>query len=817
MQRKQGINLSVLTKKVVLSSKINIYKTENFINETKYILHVDKFVTKLYESILLNLDKVAEYTQKFSNSNKHCFTITTSNKEHTFYIRFGYQIKSALSIADRDIVFFHYVNNDSEKRRNDQRFINYLASNNTINITLQIRKDIIFESQFSKLYKLSHAEHVNFPLLSPKQTKIVTTEDQNILVQGVAGSGKTNICINKIIFTACRAYTGRILDSTFSRGLLIDTKEKIGAYIQNLTDFIESYRNKNVIFIDDNHKKAIENKLGIYFSIEDDDKIINKIKQIVLFLQNQVDYYLIEDMYKEYVCAKVKIADENYFLKQYTHNIKNHQLAVNLQKLQHLSYEVIFKEVYGLIHGSYDLERNQRMLTSEQYTETRRESFSKRECQTIYLVAKDYYRHLNERNMLDNNLMSERLLESLDSIATYSVTIIDEVQDMTEINLFLMKNISRKLFCVGDALQMINPSYFSFSYLKRLLYEKDILSVSELTNNYRNTKKIEHLIEELGRINITQFGTHSFVLKGESIEEDSPTSTIYIEKDNFINAVSKQPLENYTIIVPTEKRKEQLRKLLKNQEILTVAEIKGLERDTVILYNILTDNIDKWQRLARTLINRKTADENSVYRYYFNLFYVGISRAKKHLYFTEDKSISLFERFFKDNFEVLNKEQALHKLIKTIGTMKVDQDEMLERIKQFINLGQYENARTAANKIIDDLERSAQFSIIDISEKHIHHGDYRQAGIAFWEKNMLEHAKQQFKLSNDQTLIDLIDACNDETHQGLNIDILQFYVDVHNNESAKEIMLQVAQNDLTQLRKQNSNINDKLKKERKYG
>ena len=67
--------------------------------------------------------------------------------------------------------------------------------------------------------------------------------------------------------------------------------------------------------------------------------------------------------------------------------------------------------------------------------------------------------------------------------------------------------------------------------------------------------------------------------------------------------------------------KENLRKIFKKQEILTISEIKGLERETVLLYNILSDNFDKWKKLELFNINHKQADENSVYRYYYNLFY----------------------------------------------------------------------------------------------------------------------------------------------------------------------------------------------------
>ena len=107
-----------------------------------------------------------------------------------------------------------------------------------------------------------------------------------------------------------------------------------------------------------------------------------------------------------------------------------------------------------------------------------------------------------------------------------------------------MKKISLKLFCVGDALQMINPTYFSFAYLKRLLFEKDIVSVAELYHNYRNTGKIVDIIDKLGELNIKQFGTHSFVLKGKSMDAGLGAAAVYVKDKDFLQSVAKQKFDN---------------------------------------------------------------------------------------------------------------------------------------------------------------------------------------------------------------------------------------------------------------------------------
>ncbi|NCA93150.1 ATP-dependent helicase, partial [bacterium] len=664
------------TEKSILSGECRIHKTERFIKETRRLRGVDFFLSKIAEGIILNFDKIDAQKSADNRDGSDCYKVETEDKSHVMYVRFGYQIKTDLKIAEKDIIFYKYEDKDGDSlRHNDQRLVNYLKTHKKFNIRFQRARDIVSVKDFNKLYNLSNADQVNFPLLNEDQKKIVNIEDQNVLVQGVAGSGKTNICISKIIFAACRAYAGKVLYTTYSRGLLLDTRNKVDVFKNNLKTFVKAYNEGNVIFVDKNHKRAIENKLGIYFFQEDTEEIMEKINSIIIFLEERVDYLLLEDMYAKYVSKNINFADENYFIKQYVNNIKNHQLAGKLEKINYLSYEVIYKEIFGMITGCYDLLAPKAMLTLNEYTQKRIDSFSSKECEIIHSIAQDYAGHMRRNNLIDNNFIARALLEKTKEIGLYSLAVIDEVQDITEVGLCLMKSIARKLFCVGDALQMINPSYFSFAYLKRLLFEKDIISVAELSNNYRNTKRIVQIIEYLSQLNVNRFGTHSFVLKGESVDSEVKTSTIYVKDKNFIEAVARQKFDNFTVIVSSAKEKEALRKILKKQEILTVSDIKGLERDVVVLYNILSSNKDKWQSLERTVINRKNADENSVYRYYFNLFYVGVSRAKTHLYVAEDKEIPLFEPLFANNFDNLPSYAAIESLEELIAKIEVDEEE----------------------------------------------------------------------------------------------------------------------------------------------
>ena len=465
--------------------------------------------------------------------------------------------------------------------------------------------------------------------------------------------------------------------------------------------------------------------------------------------------------------------------------------------------------IFGFVDKSF-----QNFVTEQEYAELRKDSFDKAECEIIYQVAMDYQQFLQKNNMTDNNFASRDMIENIDKINRYSLVVADEVQDFSQINLYLFKQIALKLFCTGDALQMINPSYFSFSYLKNLLFEKDIISVAELKNNYRNTLKIQQIIDELEKINTKIFGTHNFVTSGKGIENNISTTAIYCNSQNFLNEIGKSKYDNFTIVVSNKLQKDLLRKHLKNQEILTIAEIKGLERDTVLLYNLLSDNNQKWQQLKKISLNKKTADENSVFRYYFNIFYVGVSRAKQNLFVVEERNVDTFEKLFENCFSKQDTNATITSLSKIISKVEFTQDEYLSRVEEFLKLEQFDNARFNANKITDDVLRESQLLKIDIYQKFVHVGKYRDAGIKFWENGMLDEAKKQFTLSGDTTLIDLIDAIS-QNQNNLNFDIVKYFVDVQDNKIAKEFIVETIQKDLQSIKSMQKDLNEKFKKIRR--
>ena len=806
------LQVKVNTQKTILSSESVFYKTESFIKQTKYISNVDFFISKFAETIIYHAKDILQ-DERLVQSEINCFKIETSDKKFSFLFKFGYQLNNNLNKTD--IVFFDYITTEKDIRQNDQRINDYVSLHSSIQVVLKTEKKLVKPQDFSKLYLISNISGINLPRLSPEQKEIVETIDKNILVQGVAGSGKTNICIDKIIFSACKNYGGKVLYTTFSRGLLVDTKIKVEYFKKDLEQFLLDYKSNKVLFLDNNHKKALENKFGIYFFSDDDNQIILKIQKIVEFLTNKVDYLLIEDIYKKKFGGEPVFVNEQYFINQYSKNLANHQIEKCFNKLSKYSKEIIYKEVFGIIFGFYNLSTKPNIMPLNDYVLLRQNSFSKQDCETIYQIALDYQKHCQKHNLLDNNSASKMLIDKIDSYSQYSLAIIDEVQDYSQVNLCLFKKLSIKMFCVGDALQMINPSYFNFGYLKNLLYEKDVTEVKELKNNYRNTKKIEEIIDALGEINKAEFGTHSFVIKGQSVDTGLNTTAVFTTDTSFASQVASSNFDNFTFVVATAEQKANLQKIIKNQEVLTVSEIKGLERNTVVAYNLLSSNCDKWKLLDQNKVNHKQADENSVFRYYYNLFYVGVSRAKQNIFVVEKLNIKQFENFFVNNFEQKDAKGAIKLLSDIVSKIEFTQAEILERVKEFIKLEQYDNARWTANKIKDDLLRINQLHKIDINQNYIKFGKYREAGIKFWEYGMIEDAKNQFTISGDHNLIELVNACSKNNDNGLNIDIINYFEDVKENTLAQKFIVETVQKDIANLKSSFKQIKENFKKGRK--
>jgi len=854
--------LQVDINRVVLSSKVGILKTASFIFAARNFVGTDLLISKVAESVILDKSLVASADKSRQQFYK------ASILDCGFYLKI--EKEADTKEAKANIIFYDLKAREDFIRRGDRRFAEFLSKTTAgansgqgtsgqtasgqgkFDITLE---QVEFEgdkSCFLKLYRVIGQDFVYYPFLNEQQAEIAKIEDANVIVQGVAGSGKTNICIDKIVYSAARGYAGRVLYSTFSRGLLLDTKQKVLEYSANIKKLLQDIKSGRAVFADSDKVRAAEKKLGVYlFGGGSLEALLQKVSD---YLENKVDYALIQDLYHSVNSvqgesdtsaptinsAQPHLADEKHFKEVFLKGIKNHQLKTRLAKMQHISPEVIYKEIYGLITGY-----SKNDLSKADYVALRANSFSKDEANDIYLTYLEYAGFLKTNNLTNNNLMSRQLLEHIKSnpvtmqgqgqlhsqtqsltqtntqpLQKYSLVVLDEVQDFTRINLELFSEIALKMFCVGDALQMINASFFSFAHLKKLLHERDVSLTKELSSSYRNSKGIATILTHLGRLNEQTFGVHNFVVKTKAVEDGSVMHDAVLlnskaEGQKFLDTLGSRAFNNYTIVVADNERKIALRERLKKQEILTVSEIKGLERECIILLDLLSANAPKWRALERAKVNKKISDENNIYRYYFNLFYVGLSRAKTALYVLESEKIGIFSDFLQNNFESKSVDDAISSILFSSDKLEAEQEELIERVREFILLGQYDNAHHTADRILSSPEKFAAKARIDIHKNYVVKGQHKAAGIEFIKAassnhSLYEDARAQFVLAKEEQLISLVELLMGEGVAS-GIDVLDLFVDMSDNPEVAGLIIDIVKADLQKYKQNSMQISTKAK------
>ena len=171
---------------IVLSSYVSIYKTEQFIKQTQGIVDLDSFLHLCYSAIVLSLHEL-------NLKNNHSYILQTLEGNNKFFIKTANSLDSD-NVNSQELIFYKYIGQGKVARKGDRRLLRYISAHGSEDVLFNFYEIEDNETDnLNKLYVLANSDSVNFPLLNANQNKIVKMEDNNILVQGVAGSGKTNL------------------------------------------------------------------------------------------------------------------------------------------------------------------------------------------------------------------------------------------------------------------------------------------------------------------------------------------------------------------------------------------------------------------------------------------------------------------------------------------------------------------------------------------------------------------------------------------------------------------------------------------------
>ncbi len=448
--------------------------------------------------------------------------------------------------------------------------------------------------------------------IQQEQNQVIrNVEDRTLVVQGIAGSGKTSVALHRIafllykienlsannvlIFSPNKVFSEYIsnvlpelgedntLQTTFD-GFMYDNILEFKA-VQTFTNFIEQYY----------HDKNLNIKLIKY---KQSDKIIDDLN---LFVKDYISNLHFSEDYNHPDFYYSKEALDEMFHNRYSSLLlfdRVREMALKIcndqnggKKTFAKVYEKVLKESLGL---------------KKDYKELFIQFFTSKIFINSYGGELDYFevkKSMSGKEITYQDacvfIYLKGLLEGFMYKGLIKEVIIDEAQDYTRLQYIIIKEIFKKagLTILGDVNQTINP-YYRYDSLNQIM---DIVDEDgkylELMKTYRSSEEIiEYTNKILGLSHIQAIRKSNNVPVVKKIETN-------LKSDLLSDIMSlKEHSKSLAIITKTKEEAEIIYELLKedypniglilkgsekfNRELIIVPSYiaKGLEFDSVIIY-----------------------------------------------------------------------------------------------------------------------------------------------------------------------------------------------------------------------------------------
>ncbi|MCI8460625.1 MAG: AAA family ATPase [Bacilli bacterium] len=500
---------------------------------------------------------------------------------------------------------------------------------NSLNINDEVLQEVLATESSEKMKNVVNT-------IQQEQNKVIRNlEDDNLIVQGIAGSGKTTVALHRIafllyqiknltsnnilIFSPNNIFTEYISDVLPSLGEANTLQTTFADYltcflteykeVENFTDFVSRYYSYSEVF-----PELVEYKQS--------DKIISDLDE---FLENYIDNCKF--------ISDIKEGEKNFISK----NDLNEMLHDRYEKLP--LFERIDEMAEKLSSNFYKGSRkkvktfNKLLYDNSNFTKDYKKIFIEfftSEFSSIKLDEATVKKAINGDviNYEDALIMAyiKGNLEGFLYEGTIKQVIIDEAQDYNRLQYIIINKIFRKadFTVLGDINQNINP-YYHYESLEDLasLFRGETKYL-ELLKTYRSSPEIidyTNKILNLKHVNAIRRDNHRPVVirKGVSdlktrMVEDVRTLQSEYKSTAIITKDLKQAQEIYDLI------KDEIdislvgadSKGFKKELIIIPAYVsKGLEFDSVIIYNDRHNSYKKNER---------------------NLLYVACTRCQHELY-----------------------------------------------------------------------------------------------------------------------------------------------------------------------------------------
>lgn len=480
---------------------------------------------------------------------------------------------------------------------------------NSLNIDDEVLQEVLANNSSDKM------KNVVNTIQKEQNLVIRNLEDKNLIVQGIAGSGKTSVALHRIAFLLYR------IDNLSSKDILIfSPNEVFSSYISNVLPELGEENTKETTFSDYlsyfiKEYKSVEpftNFIAKFYEGSNKRKDLITYKQsreIVIDLDNYInDYILDAKVIKDLELDKVNTVSKeeiNYLLHDKYSRFPFFERIREIAKKLSLNYYGSEGKKRANIEKKIIDNANFKKDYKSLYANFYKSKYSK------YQLLEDEEKEILKTKELsyEDALLFAYLKGTLEGFSyegDIKQVVVDEAQDYNYLQYQMMKKIFKKasFTILGDINQNMNP-YINYKSLEEL---KDIFDSSiylELLKTYRSSKEIiEYTNKILGLSHVC------------AIRKDNSIPVTKHQKDDLLDLIPKlrSKYKSLAIITKDGLMAENLYKKLESIYDLSLLTIdsknfrkdfviapsylaKGLEFDSVIVYNSLDNpfkEVDKY-------------------------------------------------------------------------------------------------------------------------------------------------------------------------------------------------------------------------------
>ena len=488
---------------------------------------------------------------------------------------------------------------------------------NDLNISDSLLQEVLAEESSDKMKNIVNT-------IQEEQNKVIrNTEDKNLIVEGIAGSGKTSVALHRIAFLLYRIpnltssnvvvftpnkvfseYISNVLpelgeDNTYDMTFYDLLCQNINEYkdIENFTDFISRYYKGNVDNYDIvKYKQSDE-------IIKDIDSYINNLLSTIKF-NNKLDYdnfieidteelnNMLNYKYNRFpLFERIKEISKRIASNNYEGSTKNaSSIEKKLKELLNIKLDLkdIFNNFYQSKYSKYKDKVNDKYLYYEDAC--------------IFLYIKSLLAGFNT-----NHVIKE--------------IVIDEAQDYNKLQYLIIKKTFKtsNYTILGDTNQTINP-YYKYDSLEELTSIFESSKYITLTKTYRSTGKIiDYTNKILGLNHVT------------AIRNDKASDIIFrnnITKNDFLTDINnlKNTSKSIAIITKNDKEAEEVYNMLKDDlDIMLIDGFGHIKRDLVVVPSYVAKGLEFDSVIIYTDKDNKYQEKDKY------LFYVACTRAQHNL------------------------------------------------------------------------------------------------------------------------------------------------------------------------------------------